>query len=99
MARDGAAYACQSCGAIQTRWSGQCPACGAWNSLVEEMGARPPGALKLTKPWGVQLTHCSQTGSHRESRAPRGFNLPLRHKPEEKVPRASQFWFSYSRPT
>ena len=50
MARDGAAYACQSCGAIQTRWSGQCPACGAWNSLVEEMGARPPGALKLTKP-------------------------------------------------
>ena len=50
MARDGAAYACQSCGAIQTRWSGQCPACGAWNSLVEERGARPPGALKLTKP-------------------------------------------------
>jgi DNA repair protein RadA/Sms len=49
MARDGALYACQSCGAVQTRWSGQCPACGAWNTLVEELGGRPPGALKATK--------------------------------------------------
>ncbi len=45
MARDGALYVCQSCGAVQPKWSGQCPACGAWNSLVEESGARPPGAL------------------------------------------------------
>jgi DNA repair protein RadA/Sms len=49
MARDGAVYACQSCGAVQTRWSGQCPACGAWNSLVEELTSRPPGALKPSK--------------------------------------------------
>ncbi|MFZ5668539.1 MAG: DNA repair protein RadA [Pseudomonadota bacterium] len=45
MARDGAVYVCQSCGATQTKWSGQCPACGAWNSLVEELTSRPPGAL------------------------------------------------------
>jgi DNA repair protein RadA/Sms len=49
MARDGAAYTCQSCGSVQTRWAGQCPACGAWNSLVEETTSRPPGALKATK--------------------------------------------------
>jgi DNA repair protein RadA/Sms len=49
MARDGALYVCQSCGATQTRWSGQCPACNAWNSLVEELTSRPPGALKATK--------------------------------------------------
>lgn len=49
MARDGAVYACTSCGATQTRWSGQCPACGAWNTLVEELVSRPPGALKPTK--------------------------------------------------
>jgi DNA repair protein RadA/Sms len=56
MARDGAVYACQSCGATQTRWSGQCPACGAWNSLVEELTSRPPGALKpATKARGRQL--------------------------------------------
>jgi DNA repair protein RadA/Sms len=40
MARDGAVYACQSCGAVQTRWSGQCPACGAWNTMVEELAGR-----------------------------------------------------------
>ncbi|MFC3070210.1 DNA repair protein RadA [Phenylobacterium soli] len=45
MARDGAAYVCQSCGSVQTKWAGQCPACGAWNTLVEEITARPPGAL------------------------------------------------------
>ena len=50
MARDGAIYACQSCGAVQTKWSGQCPACGAWNTLVEEsQGIRPPGALAPSK--------------------------------------------------
>ncbi len=45
MARDGALYVCQSCGSVQPKWSGQCPACSAWNTLVEESGARPPGAL------------------------------------------------------
>jgi DNA repair protein RadA/Sms len=45
LARDGAVYACQSCGAVQTKWAGQCPACGAWNTLVEESQSRPPGAL------------------------------------------------------
>jgi DNA repair protein RadA/Sms len=49
MARDGAVYACQSCGAVQSKWSGQCPACQAWNSLAEEVSARPPGALSTTK--------------------------------------------------
>ena len=49
MARDGAVYACQSCGSVQTKWAGQCPACNAWNSLVEELQSRPPGALAPTK--------------------------------------------------
>ncbi|MDQ2860773.1 MAG: DNA repair protein RadA [Pseudomonadota bacterium] len=45
MARDGAIYACQSCGAVHSKWAGQCGACGAWNSLAEEVISRPPGAL------------------------------------------------------
>src|SRR5215469_7551604 len=52
MARDGAVYACQSCGAVQTKWSGQCPGCGAWNTLVEELTSRPPGALPPAKARG-----------------------------------------------
>ena len=57
--RDGAVYACQSCGAVQTKWSGQCPACQSWNTLVEEVGAKPPGALattKATRVRGLQFT-------------------------------------------
>jgi len=49
MARDGAVYVCQSCGASHTKWAGQCSACGAWNSLVEEVTSRPPGALSPTR--------------------------------------------------
>jgi DNA repair protein RadA/Sms len=50
MARDGAAYVCQSCGAVHSKWAGQCSACNAWNSLVEELQSRPPGALAPTRP-------------------------------------------------
>ena len=49
MARDGAVYVCQSCGAVHTKWSGQCSACEAWNSLVEETQSRPPGAMAPAK--------------------------------------------------
>jgi DNA repair protein RadA/Sms len=59
MARDGAVYACQSCGAVTTKWSGQCSACQSWNSLVEETGVRAPGALSVTKASrarGLQFT-------------------------------------------
>ncbi len=45
MARDGALYICQACGAASAKWSGQCAACNAWNTLVEEPTSRPPGAL------------------------------------------------------
>lgn len=45
MARDGAVYACQSCGAVHSKWAGQCGACGAWNTLAEEIVSTPPGAL------------------------------------------------------
>ena len=45
MARDGAVYVCQSCGAVQSKWAGQCPACSAWNTLVEEIQTRAPGGL------------------------------------------------------
>ena len=30
------AFFCQNCGNEFSKWMGQCPACGEWNSLVEE---------------------------------------------------------------
>jgi DNA repair protein RadA/Sms len=58
MARDGAIFVCQSCGAVHSKWAGQCTACGAWNSLVEETQSRPPGALapsRATKTRGLSF--------------------------------------------
>ncbi|HEY9216753.1 MAG TPA: DNA repair protein RadA, partial [Phenylobacterium sp.] len=49
MARDGAVYACQACGSVQTKWAGQCAGCGGWNTLVEELQSRPPGAMAPAK--------------------------------------------------
>jgi DNA repair protein RadA/Sms len=45
MAKASRAFVCQSCGAVAPRWAGQCGACGAWNSIVEE--APPSGSPSL----------------------------------------------------
>jgi DNA repair protein RadA/Sms len=58
MARDGAIYVCQSCGAVHGKWAGQCGACGQWNCIVEESRSAPPGALKpaaTSRSRGVQF--------------------------------------------
>jgi len=36
MAKAKTLYVCQNCGASQSKWAGQCPACQEWNTLVEE---------------------------------------------------------------
>ncbi|HEX2142254.1 MAG TPA: DNA repair protein RadA [Candidatus Limnocylindria bacterium] len=35
-------YVCQQCGAESPKWSGQCPSCQGWNTLVETAGVRTP---------------------------------------------------------
>src|SRR4029450_5462012 len=30
-------YVCSNCGSAQMRWTGRCPDCGEWNTLVEEV--------------------------------------------------------------
>ena len=40
MAKARASFVCQSCGAVYPRWQGKCEACGEWNTIVEEAGAK-----------------------------------------------------------
>lgn len=42
-------FVCQSCNASHAKWSGRCESCGAWNTLVEETAAAPPGGHKSNK--------------------------------------------------
>jgi len=44
MARSSASFVCQSCGAVHSKWSGRCDACGGWNTIIEEAAAIPAGA-------------------------------------------------------
>lgn len=37
MAKSKVRYVCQSCGGIQSKWSGQCGSCQEWNTIVEEV--------------------------------------------------------------
>lgn len=39
MAKSRLVYVCQDCGSEQPRWVGQCPDCGAWNTLLQHAGA------------------------------------------------------------
>lgn len=37
-------YQCSACGALQTKWSGQCPDCGGWNVLDEVVATSSSGS-------------------------------------------------------
>ena len=43
MAKRRVQYVCQACGATALKWTGQCKACGEWNTLVETVLEPRPG--------------------------------------------------------
>jgi DNA repair protein RadA/Sms len=66
-------HRCAECGAIEPKWSGRCNACGAWNSLVEEIetppragaslaGLAPASAPQLIADVSVTDSHPTPTG-------------------------------------
>jgi len=44
MAKTREVFLCDQCGAESLKWQGQCPACGAWNSLVKFNPGKHPAA-------------------------------------------------------
>jgi DNA repair protein RadA/Sms len=51
MAKARASFVCQSCGAVHSRWHGKCEACGEWNTIAEEAGAKDsvPAAQRTSR--------------------------------------------------
>jgi DNA repair protein RadA/Sms len=41
MAKEKTLYTCNDCGGTSPKWLGKCPACGAWNTLVESVAEGP----------------------------------------------------------
>jgi DNA repair protein RadA/Sms len=52
MARPTTVFVCSACGSESAKWHGQCPGCGAWNTLAEEARAKKAGAApgRVAKP-------------------------------------------------
>lgn len=53
MAKTRSIYICQNCGAEAVKWLGKCPACGEWNTYVEERIAKDtsgrPGLVTVSR--------------------------------------------------
>ena len=46
MAKTGTIYVCGQCGGQTSKWQGQCPHCGAWNTLIESAREAKPGRFQ-----------------------------------------------------
>jgi DNA repair protein RadA/Sms len=46
MAKPKTAHSCTECGGESPKWQGQCPHCGAWNTLVEAVAAPAPSRFR-----------------------------------------------------
>lgn len=50
MARPRSEFACTECGAVSPKWAGQCPDCGAWNSLEERRAVATTATTRGSAP-------------------------------------------------
>ncbi|HEX3510417.1 MAG TPA: DNA repair protein RadA [Solirubrobacteraceae bacterium] len=70
-------HVCSDCGAASAQWRGQCPGCGAWNTLVEERAKQAPrtrgAAVRGSKGGGD--TGGAEVIALRDVRAARGRRL------------------------
>lgn len=48
-------YRCNECGADSPKWAGKCEACGAWNTLVEEVASRRPSGRRARGPQSAEV--------------------------------------------
>ena len=55
MAKIKSVFFCTECGNETAKWAGKCPACGAWNSIVEQEAApkstRGKGSVGFVSPF------------------------------------------------
>jgi len=67
-------YSCTECGATSSKWQGQCPGCGVWNTLVETI-AEPtsPAARRFSSLAGAAAVQTlSEIEAREEDRLPTG---------------------------
>jgi DNA repair protein RadA/Sms len=72
MARAHTQHICTDCGHAEARWHGQCPGCGAWNTLVEESRPVAAGPPKRSPGAAARPVKLADVRSERLPRLPTG---------------------------
>jgi DNA repair protein RadA/Sms len=74
MAKAKSQYSCTECGASASKWQGQCPGCGVWNTLVETVmeSATPAGRSFSSLAGASALQTLADIKPRAEPRQPTG---------------------------
>jgi DNA repair protein RadA/Sms len=72
MAKAKTAYACTECGGQTSKWQGQCPHCGVWNTLVETIAATPASRFQALAGGASVVRALSSVKANDNPRAPTG---------------------------
>ncbi|HET7176102.1 MAG TPA: DNA repair protein RadA [Gammaproteobacteria bacterium] len=67
-------YVCDACGGKSLRWAGQCPDCGAWNTLTEtqSLGSAPARAAHAVAGGEMVMEGLARAGERETPRFPTG---------------------------
>jgi DNA repair protein RadA/Sms len=71
-ARPKAIYVCIECGGQSAKWQGQCPHCGAWNSLLETAAQKPGQHRYAATGKSAELTPLGRVAAKQVPRMPTG---------------------------
>ena len=72
MAKPKTVYSCTECGGQSPKWQGQCPSCGAWNTLVEALAAPAPARFRNVAGAKSTITPLSAVAPQENRRIPTG---------------------------
>ncbi len=72
MARTRTVYSCTECGGSAPKWQGQCPHCGAWNTLVETVATPAPARFETVAGTRSMVTSLASVTAQENERIPTG---------------------------
>jgi DNA repair protein RadA/Sms len=72
MAKTKTAYVCTECGGQSSKWQGQCPNCGVWNTLVETIAATPSSRFQALAGSPSAVRTLSSVETQDNARTPTG---------------------------
>jgi DNA repair protein RadA/Sms len=72
MAKAKTVYSCTECGGTSPKWQGQCPQCGAWNTLVETVATPAPARFENVTGHRSAVTSLSSVKARENERIATG---------------------------